>query len=176
MLLAVLDLDFVTPQLAVGASYPEAAVARLAGEHEIGRVVDLRDEGCDDEAALSASGIRLLHLPTADCCAVSLAHLRRGVAFALEGMRQGGRVLVHCQHGIGRSALLALCVLVARGASPLEAMAALKEARPVICPGPEQLAAFVEYCRGLAGGREAGWELPTIERLGAIAWRHLLPA
>lgn len=169
----MIDLHFVTPELAVGASFPMIAAARLAREHGIGRVVDLRDEGRDDEAVLWLHGIRLLHLPTRDCCAVSPRHLGDGVAFALEGMARGERVLIHCQYGIGRSALLTLCVLVARGAPPLEAMARLKDARPVISPGPEQLAAFVDFCRGVHAEQRAAWSLPVVERLGAIAWRHL---
>jgi protein-tyrosine phosphatase len=167
----VIDLHFVTPELAVGASFPRGAAARLAREHGIGRVVDVRLEARDDEAELEVHGIRLLHLPTEDCCAVSARHLRAGVAFAVEGMELGQRVLVHCQYGIGRSALLGLCVLVARGNAPLEAMTRLKEARTVISPSAEQLQAFVRFCREERRG--AAWPVPTLDALGAIAWRHL---
>jgi protein-tyrosine phosphatase len=170
----VIDLHFVTPELAVGASFPMHLAARLAREHGIERVVDLRVEARDDERVLEVHGMRLLHLPTQDCCAISPHHLREGVAFALEGIASGERVLIHCQYGIGRSALLALCVLVARGDGPLEAMARLKDARPAVSPGPEQLAAFVEYCRAVRTERLASWPIPPVERLGAIAWRHLL--
>ncbi len=169
----MIDLHFVTPELAVGASFPMAAAARLARDHGIERVVDLRVEARDDERVLRVHGIKLLHLPTQDCCAISTAHIREGVAFALEGMQQAERILIHCQYGIGRSALLALCVLVARGDGPLDAMARLKDARPAISPGPEQLGAFVEYCRALRAERGASWPIPPVDRLGAIAWRHL---
>lgn len=168
------DLHFVTPELAVGASFPMAGAARLSRDHGIGRVVDLRVEDRDDERVLRVHGIELLHLPTQDCCAISAPHLRQGVDFALEGIERGQKVLVHCQYGIGRSALLALCVLVAGGDGPLEAMARLKRARPKVSPGPEQLAAFVDYCLELRAERGASWPVPPVERLGAIAWRHLL--
>ena len=170
----MIDLHFVTPDLAVGASFPMAAAARLAGQHGIDRVVDVRVEARDDERVLRVHGIELLHLPTQDCCAISPSHIREGVAFALEGMERGERILIHCQYGIGRSALLALCVLVARGDGPLDAMARLKEARPAVSPGPEQLAAFVEYCRSVRTEKGASWPVPPVDRLGAIAWRHLL--
>ena len=169
----MIDLHFVTPELAVGASFPRDAAARLAREHGIGRVVDVRLEARDDEVELRVHGIRLLHLPTEDCCAIAPGHIRDGVAFAVEGMERGERVLVHCQYGIGRSALLALCVLVARGDAPLDAMARLKEARPRVSPGPEQLAAFVEYCREERARQGADWPVPSVDGLGAIAWRHL---
>lgn len=170
---SVIDLHFVTPELAVGASFPMEAAARLAREHGIGRVVDVRLEDRDDEQVLRGHGIRLLHLPTEDCCAISTRHLRHGVTFAVEGMERGERVLVHCQYGIGRSALLSLCVLVARGMPPLEAMARLKEARRVTSPSPEQLEAFIRFCREEARRSNATWPVPTLEGLGAIAWRHL---
>jgi predicted protein tyrosine phosphatase len=168
----VIDLHFVTPELAVGASFPRAAAARLAREHGIGRIVDVRLEDRDDEALLQIHGMKLLHLPTEDCCAVSARHIRDGVAFAVDGMTRGERVFIHCQYGIGRSAMLTLCVLVARGMAPLEAMARLKAARSVSSPSPEQLAAFVRYCRQ-ARPANAAWAVPTVEGLGAIAWRHL---
>lgn len=170
----MIDLHFVTPELAVGASFPPDEAAQLAREHGIARVVDVRLEARDDEAELRVHGIRLLHLPTEDCCAISGRHLRDGVAFALEGIESGERVFIHCQYGIGRSALLSLCVLVARGLSPLEAMARVKDARRVISPSPEQLEAFVRWCRQSRGA--APWPVPTLQALGDIAWRHLRAA
>jgi len=61
--------------------------------------------------------------------------IRDGVAFVCAALERGERVLVHCQYGIGRSVLLGLCVLVARGLAPLEALACAKAARPVAAPG-----------------------------------------
>ena len=171
----MIDLHFVAPGLAVGASYPMEAAARLAREHGIARVVDVRVEDCDDEAVLRVHGIRLLHLPTQDTRAVSQRMIRDGVAFVAEGLDAGERVLVHCQHGIGRSALVALCVLVARGLPPLAALERAKGARPVISPSPEQLEAFRRYAEHVRRERGAPWETPTVEALGAIAWRHLHP-
>jgi len=169
----VIDLHFVTAELAVGASFPMEAAARLAREHGIGRVVDVRLEARDDEALLEVHGIRLLHLPTEDCCAISARHIRDGVRFAVDGIKRGERVFIHCQYGIGRSALLTLCVLVARGMPPLEAMARMKDARTVVSPSPEQLAAFVRFCREVRPANGAAWPMPTVDALGAIAWRHL---
>ncbi|MFY3745791.1 protein-tyrosine phosphatase family protein [Anaeromyxobacter sp. Red801] len=169
----MIDLHFVAPGLAVGACFPAEAALRLAREHGIQRVLDVRGEACDDAEALGACGIRLLHLPTRDTCAVPQERLREGVAFACEGLARGERVLVHCQYGIGRSALVALCVLVARGVPPLEALAQAKDARPVISPSPEQLEAFVAFAAHVRGEAGAAWPVPTLEALGAIAWRHL---
>jgi predicted protein tyrosine phosphatase len=169
----MIDLHFVAPGLAVGACFPMERAARLAAEHGISRVVDVRVEACDDEAALRVHGIRLLHLPTEDTRAISQARLRDGVAFVAAGLDRGEGVLIHCQYGIGRSALLACCVLVDRGAPPLAALETAKRARPVISPSPEQLAALALFCARVKAVRGAAWDVPDVAALGIIAWRHL---
>jgi predicted protein tyrosine phosphatase len=169
----MIDLHFFADGLAVGAHFPMRAAARLAEEHGITQVVDLRVEDCDDEAVLAVHGMRLLHLPTHDTRAISLRMIRDGVAFVCAALDRGERVLVHCQYGIGRSALLGMCVLVARGLAPLEALERAKAARPVVSPSPEQLEAFLEFCeeRRAAGG--ASWPIPTFDAVAQIAYRHL---
>lgn len=169
----MIDLHFIAPGLAVGARFPMEAAARLAREHGICRVVDVRVEAHDDEEILRVHGIRLLHLPTHDTRAISQQRLRDGVAFASEGLDRGEKVLVHCQYGIGRSALLAIAVLVARGEPPLAALERAKAARPVVSPSPEQLEALVAFAAWVKADRGAAWALPSVEDLGAIAWRHL---
>ncbi len=169
----MLDLHFVAPGLAVGASYPMDAAVRLAADHGIARVVDVRVEACDDEAALRVHGIRLLHLPTEDTRAVSQRMLHDGVAFVSEGLDAGESVFIHCQYGIGRSALLAVCTLVARGAPPLAALEAAKQARPVISPSPDQLEALRRFAARHKVEAGAPWEVPTLQALGEIAWSHL---
>jgi protein-tyrosine phosphatase len=167
-----IDLHFIAPDLAVGAAFSTDAAARLARDHGISRVVDVRREACDDPHALRTHGITLLHLPTSDTCAVSQPMLREGVAF-INGGREGERTFVHCQYGIGRSALVALCALVARGEAPLEALEAMKRRRAVISPSPEQLEAFATFAGEWRGAHAASWPVPDFEALAAIAYRHL---
>ncbi len=169
----MIDLHFVAPGLAVGGRFPMEAAARLAAEHDISRIVDVRVEACDDEAILRAHGIRLLHLPTEDTCAISQQRLRDGVAFVSEGLDAGESVLIHCQYGIGRSALLALCVLVARGEPPLAAMGRAKRARRVVSPSPQQLQAFLAFAAYLKAERGDAWHVPALREVAAIAWSHL---
>jgi protein-tyrosine phosphatase len=149
------------------------AAARLAREHGITRIVDVRVEACDDRAILRRHGIELLHLPTQDTCAISQAMLREGVAFTCDALDAGHSVLVHCQWGIGRSAFLALCVLVARGDPPLVALRRAKDARPVVSPSPEQLQAFLEFADALRLERDAPWDVPDFDAVAGIAYRHL---
>ncbi len=117
------NFDWITDELAVGGCFAPEQSESLAREHGIRAVVDLRSEDVDEEPLLRRHGIALLHLPTEDMCGVDAAHLDEGVRFACRHLDRGERVLVHCQHGIGRSAVLALCVLVQRGQAPLEALA-----------------------------------------------------
>ncbi len=169
----MLDLHFIAPGLAVGSRFPMDAAAGLAAEHDVSRVVDVRVEACDDEAVLRTHGIRLLHLPTEDTCAIAQERIRHGVEFVNEGLDRGEKVLVHCQHGIGRSALLAVCVLISRGDPPLVALERAKQARPVVSPSPDQLRAVVSFAARVKRERGAPWDVPTVDELGAIAWRHL---
>src|SRR5205814_9234485 len=106
-----LDLSWITSQLAVGGRFPIERAGELPRDLGIARVVDLRAECCNDEAVLRRNGVELLKLPTEDRCAVSQTMLDEGVAWAREQLRAGHKTFIHCEYGIGRSALLALCVL-----------------------------------------------------------------
>src|ERR687890_2133933 len=114
-----------------------------------------------------------LHLPTEDHCAVTAAMLDEGVAFANRHMDRGERVLVHCEHGIGRSATLALCVLVSRGLDPLAALELAKSRRSLLSPSPAQYQAWTEWLREWARHREVSWSVPAFDAFKAIAYRHL---
>jgi hypothetical protein len=168
-----LDLHWIAPRLALGGAFPGSAARALARAHGIARIVDVRREACDDVTLLRSHGISLLHLPTDDCCAISAPMIREGVSFATEGLDRGERVFIHCQWGIGRSTLLALCVLVARGDDPVAAMARAKEARPRVSPSPEQLDAFLAFAQGWREEHRARWEVPPFDAVAEIAWRHL---
>lgn len=170
------NLTFITDDLAVGGAFPSRHAGRLARDLGIRAVIDLRAEACDDEVVLRSHGLTFLHLPTLDHHAVALPMLRDGVAFANRHLERGERVLVHCEHGIGRSALLALCVLVSRGEAPLEALLRAKERRWLVSPSPAQFGAWVEWLAGHRDEHGAPWDLPTFEAFAAIAYRHLAGA
>src|SRR5689334_19943601 len=132
------DFHWLADALAVGGCFPGERSDVLAREHGIGAVVDLREEACDDEPALRAAGIHFLHLPTPDMEPASADMLDRGLRFVQAHIERGEKVLIHCEHGIGRSAMLALCVLVEQGWEPLDALAHAKQVRAVISPSRSQ--------------------------------------
>src|SRR3954464_8357616 len=115
---AALNLSWITDHLAVGGRFPDEAVEALARDLGVRAVIDLRVEARDDPALLARHGMEFLHLPTEDQCGVSLPMLEAGVAFAAPRLARGEKVLVHCEHGIGRSAILALCILADAGLAP----------------------------------------------------------
>lgn len=164
------DFSWLTETLAVGGALPPEGAGELVRAYRITGVVDLRDEACDDAEALR--GAEHLHLPTTDLCAVAHEHLEAGVAFARRHLDGGGRLLIHCQHGIGRAPTLALCVLVDQGHEPLAALELAKSRRPRVSPSPQQYEAWVAWMRR----REPPPPIPDFDAFKAIAYRHLASA
>jgi hypothetical protein len=167
------NLTFVTDDLAVGGSFSSEEAGRLARDLGIRAVIDLRAEACDDEAVLRSQGLTFLHLPTLDHHAVAEKMLEDGVAFGNRHLDRGERVLVHCEHGIGRSALLALCIMVSRGFAPLEALEQAKDRRWLVSPSPAQYEAWVAWLAGYRDRHRPAWTIPDFAAFAAIAYRHL---
>lgn len=167
------NFHWVTPELAVGGSFAAAHVPHLAHLHRIAAVVDLRGEDKDDEEELRRHGIALLHLPTPDMCGVRALDLDAGVAFANHHLDAGQRVLVHCEHGIGRSATLALCVMVERGWHPLDALLRMKDERALVSPSSAQFACWEAWLDCHRRVRKVDWETPTFSQFAVVAYRHL---
>jgi hypothetical protein len=161
------EFSWIDSTLAVGGSFPHGVAARLARECRITAVIDVRIEDSDHPEELASSGLAFLRLPTEDACGVSQKMLDEGVRFARKAA--GGRLLVHCQHGIGRSAIVALCVLVDRGYAPMEALRRAKDAREKISPARCQFEAWAEWI----GTRAPQHRAPGFDDFAEVAYRHL---
>ena len=142
-----LGLSWITTELALAGELREVGLVRLALELGVRAIVDVRHEAHDDAQLLAEHGVAFLHLPTLDHHALRPLALETGTAWVLERLSRGERVCIHCQHGIGRSVLLALCVLVRLGEEPLAALCKVKAARPRASPSPQQLHGFAGFCR-----------------------------
>lgn len=167
------NLSWITAELAVGGSFPSERAELLASQLGIRAVVDLRSEARDDEAVLVRHGMTFLHLPTPDHGAIAPEMLDDGVGFVRAHLDRSERVLIHCEHGIGRSATLALCVLVDRGLEPLQALALAKDKRALVSPSPAQYEGWAAWLGDVARVRRAGWDIPSFDAFKAIAYRHL---
>ena len=161
------DISWLTEEVAVSGCFSADCAACLAAEHGIGAVIDLREEDRDDEEALRSAGIDFLHLPTPDLEPATCDMLDAGVAFARDHISRGGRVLIHCMHGIGRSPLLALCLMVDRGMEPLEALKQAKDRRVEVSPSKAQFRGWADWLE------RHGHSPPDYHSFGCIAYRHL---
>jgi protein-tyrosine phosphatase len=139
-----LNMSWITQNLAVGGRIrPEdiAAVARTGITH----VVDTRSEHRDDIQAMAKEHIELLHLPTRDTQPLSVEQMMEGARWVSERMKQGGRVLIHCEHGVGRSALLACAVLVYDGMNASDALYLVQQRRWQAAPNHRQIERLREF-------------------------------
>ena len=82
---------------------------------------------------LAARGLPWFHLPIKDMHAPGETFARawqsHGAA-VFDALSGGGRLVVHCAAGLGRTGMIAAKLLVASGMAPLEAIALVRERRP----------------------------------------------
>ena len=80
--------------------------------------------------------IQLLWLRTIDSpfFPISIAKLMLGAKTALETIRMGGKVYVHCAYGRHRGVAMGACILIAQGYDPEAALKLIVERRPVANP------------------------------------------
>jgi hypothetical protein len=147
---AACDFDWITEDLAIGGRCAMERAESLAREHGVGAVIDLRAEDRDDPEIWSRCGLVFLHLPTHDNAAIDPAMIDEGLAFARRARSVARRLLVHCEHGIGRSAMLVLCILTDRGVEPMAALRLAKQRRARVSPSPAQYEGWATWLRARA--------------------------
>jgi protein-tyrosine phosphatase len=133
-----LNISWVTDHLAVGGRVRSADIPAL-GRVGVTHVVDTRAEYRDDAQALARANIELLYLPTPDTQPLSMEQLREGAAWVNECIARDGRVLIHCEHGVGRSVLLTCAALVGAGMQAGDALALVMEKRWQAAPNQRQI-------------------------------------
>ena len=139
-----LNLSWITDQLSVGGRVRPDDIHALA-RTGITHVVDTRAEYRDDIQAMARENIELLHLPTPDTYPLTVEQLRQGASWVQERIKQGGRVLIHCEHGVGRSVLLACAVLVYGGMKAQDALNLVQAKRWQAAPNQRQVARLKEF-------------------------------
>ena len=139
-----LDISWVTSSLAVGGRVREEDIERLA-QSGVMRIVDTRAEYHDNEVALNRALIELLYLPTPDTQPLTNDQLMEGTDWVLRQIREGQKVLIHCEHGVGRSVLLTCSVLVREGYSAEEALRVVQSKRWQAAPNHRQIKRLHEF-------------------------------
>ncbi|PVA10431.1 protein phosphatase [Pelagivirga sediminicola] len=100
-------------------------------------------------------GTRWVHVPTPDHGVPDLEAARiwdRAEPVALSALRGGGRVLIHCAGGCGRSGMAALRLMIAAEEAPDDALERLRARRP----GAVETSAQMRWAlkgQGGAGGK-----------------------
>lgn len=146
-----LNMSWVNSHLSVGGRVRLEDIPTLAAVG-VTHVVDTRSEYCDDEEAMRAHNIELLYLPTPDTFPLSVEQLLEGSRWINERLNQKGRVLIHCEHGVGRSVLLTCAALVYGGMHGAEALELVQRQRWQAAPNRRQIARlreFEEACKSL---------------------------
>lgn len=149
-----LNMSWVTAHLAVGGRVRPADMRALA-RAGITAVIDTRAEHRDDEQALAQQHIELLHLPTPDSFPLNIEQLTEGAVWANEHIQQGGRVLIHCEHGVGRSVLLTCATLIYDGMCASDALALVQRKRWQAAPNHRQVVRLREFEDALRSRRKA---------------------
>lgn len=92
---------------------------------------------------LQSIGCRWIHLPTPDFGTPTqdmLAAWSQVSDLARQALKGGGRVLVHCKGGCGRSGMVVLRLMIESGEEPEAALARLRSVRPCAVETEEQMA------------------------------------
>lgn len=146
------DLDFITDSLAVGGALSSDRQIGALPSLGITAVVDMRSESRDNVAELERLGIHFLHLPTRDRRPPSQEDLETGSNWVLREIEtvKDGKVLIHCQHGMGRSVILAGAVLLKMGYDWREALRLIKSKRRGVSPLYHQIAALATFAENRA--------------------------
>lgn len=133
------NLDFVTDRIATGGDLPqcwEDAVVAVRGWQDLGitHVIDNRQEWTDEDVvARLAPEIGYLYNGVDDAGNGQPDHwFDDGVAWARDALRDpDAKVLSHCHMGINRGPSLTYAILLDQGFDAVEAIDAIRRARPI---------------------------------------------
>ncbi len=126
----------VTAHLFLGGQYDLHGLQKLK-EMGITAIINMRVHSIYPDAQYE--GFDYLHLPTVDNTAPKLEDLVKGAEFALDEIKNGGKVYIHCRQGLGRGPTMAIACLMKMGATYEDAFATVKAARTFISPRPVQI-------------------------------------
>jgi atypical dual specificity phosphatase len=114
-------------------SLPTVADVEKLNKIEIKYVVNMCAEYNGPRKTYEKYNMKQLHLPTVDCTAPSLKSIEKAIKFMNEAYTNKQNIFVHCKAGMGRSATVVLCHMVANEKmTPENALKLLKEKRPEI--------------------------------------------
>jgi protein tyrosine/serine phosphatase len=102
-----------------------------------------------EDEIVKRNGLTFVSFPIADYSVPASKKVTRQLVNKLEGLLfRGNKIGIHCRQGIGRSSLVAACVLVISGESPGTAFQQIETARGLSVPDtPEQKEWVASFAR-----------------------------
>jgi hypothetical protein len=138
-----LDISRITDRLYI-AAHPTPEDADFLRQLPTDLMLSIRMR--PPQPVVRAAAKEWLHMPCVDSVLTPLPMLLlwTGVERALPVLEMGGNVVVHCAYGRHRSVALACCILIGQGLSAVDAMALVKQQRPVADPYPRYIRSRIE--------------------------------
>lgn len=174
--LTIANADFVTPYLVVGGdlAYDDDLAVRQSLEiidAGVTHILDIRQEADDTGWWAGVEGVDYRSAGIDDAGqAVPADWFEDVTSWACDAIDQGGVVLTHCHMGINRGPSVGYAVLLRRGWDPVQALAAIRSARPIAHTWYAEDALDWHLDRTGAGASERD---RVIDRL--VAWRSENP-
>jgi protein-tyrosine phosphatase len=105
----------------------------------------------EEESLCRSNGIEFVSFPIVDRSVPSSAEAFSEQVFRLaEQLANGQNVAVHCRQGIGRAALVAICLLILAGMEPAAAIERVGAARGCVVPEtPEQRGWITDFAKSV---------------------------
>jgi protein-tyrosine phosphatase len=125
----------------------EAVFSLLTAEEE--HELDLKAEAEDAQT----QGIEFISFPIPDR---EVPNSEAAMASALENLDRtlssGKNVVVHCRQGIGRTGLVAACLLVSKGLAPDAAVTTVSSARGMAVPETPEQRRWIDHYAAISAG------------------------
>jgi len=134
------NFSWVVPDRVGGMALPSREDLDWLAEMGVTALVSLTRE-----RPPSPPDIELFHVPIPDMESPSLDTLHAVVSFMRSVVEEGGKVIVHCRAGLGRTGTTLAAYLVSDGMDAAKAIARVRALRPGSIETPEQEAVIREY-------------------------------